>query len=147
MTARSVFRRKRQLLRCLLDGEIGGEVAQTAFGLGGGHANFLLGGGHNAGAFLADRGLDALFVFQALLLHLGAEVAHLLIEAGELGLDGAQAGLGVRGGIARGLEIVAQGLGAFANDFGACRAERNGDREEDDGEVNSQENDRLWFRA
>ena len=91
------------MLRCLLNGEIGGEVAQTAFGLGGGHANLLLGGGHNAGAFLAERGLDALFVFQALLLHLGAEVAHLLVEPGELGLDGAQAGLGVRSGLARGL--------------------------------------------
>ena len=93
------------MLGGLLDGEIGGEVAQSAPGLGGSHANFLLGGGDDARAFFAERGLDALFVFQALLLDLGAELLDLLVEAGELGFDRAEAGIGVGGGLARGFEI------------------------------------------
>ena len=67
------FGSERELFCRLVDGEIGGEVAQAAAGLGGGDVDFLLGGGHNAGAFFAEGGLDALFVFEALLLNLGAE--------------------------------------------------------------------------
>ena len=98
------------MLRGLLDGEIGGEVAQAAANLGGGHADFLLGGGHDASAFFAERGLDALLVFEAVLLDLSAELLHLLAEPGELGLNCAQAGLRVGSGFARGFEILAQGL-------------------------------------
>ena len=101
--------------------------------------NLLLGGGDDAGAFFAERSLDALFVFEALLLDLGAELLHLIAEPGELGLDSAEAGLRVGGSFARGLEIVAQGLGALANDFGHEPAERDGDGEEDDGEVDPEQ--------
>ena len=89
----------------LVDGEIGGEIAQAATNLGSGNADFLLGGGDDARALFAERGLDALLVFEALLLDLGAKLFHLLAEARQLGLDSAQAGLGVGGRLARGLEI------------------------------------------
>ena len=62
----------------LVDGEIGGEVTQAAANLSGGHADFLLGGGDDSSAFLAKGSLDALFVLDAVLLHLIAEFLHLL---------------------------------------------------------------------
>ena len=59
--------------RSLIDGEIGGEVTQAAANLGGGHADFLLGSGDDACAFLAESGLDALFIFETVLLDLITE--------------------------------------------------------------------------
>jgi predicted component of type VI protein secretion system len=50
----------------LVDGQIGGKVAQSAPGLRRGHANLLLGGCHNAGAFLFECSLDARLVLGAL---------------------------------------------------------------------------------
>ena len=55
----------------------------------------------DAGAFFCERGLDARLVLQAFLLHLGAKLLDLVVEPGQLGFDRAQAGIGVRGGLAR----------------------------------------------
>ncbi len=46
------------------------------------------------GALLADCGLDALFVFQALPLTWARKLPHFLIQAGEFGLDGDSDGPG-----------------------------------------------------
>ena len=125
--------------RSLVDCEIGGEVAQAAANLGCSHADFLLGSGDNAGAFLAERSLDALFIFEAVLFYLVAKFLHLLAKAGELGLDSAQAGLRVGSGCARGFKVLAQGLGALANDLGHDPGKRDGDGEKDDGKVNAEQ--------
>ncbi len=95
------LRRKRQLLRCLLNGQIGGKLAQAAPRMGGGGADFLLGCGHNALALFLESSLDALLVFQALLLHLGTESGNLIAQPGQLGLHCAQSLPRLFGSLAR----------------------------------------------
>ena len=114
---------------------------------GHGHANLLLGGGHNARALFVERRLDALLVFQALLLHLRGKLLDLLAQPGQLGLHRAQPRLGIRRGLARAVKSWLRVCERLRKIFGMMRAERNGDGEKDDGEVDAEQKMAPWYRA
>ena len=141
--------RKIQLAGGLLNGQVGGKVAQRALGMGRGHVELLLGGLHNAGAFVGNGGLDASFVFLAFALNLGAKLLDLVVEACELGFDRPEAGVGVGGGFARGLQACPQRLRALVKDFGHDAQDGNADQQNDDGEVEELEDARrgLGFKV
>jgi hypothetical protein len=110
-------------------------VTQPAPRLRCGHRDLLLRRGHNARALLADGRLDALLVFLALLLDLRAVLLNLCVQPGQLGLNGAQTGVGVGRGLARRLDVVAQRLGALAQHLRHYAHNRNHDGQQDDEEV------------
>ncbi len=135
------LRREIQLAGGLVDGEISGEVAQATANLGGCDADFLLGGGDDACAFLAERSLDALFIFEAVLFNLIEKFLHLSPRPASLSYS-AQSGLRVGSGCARGFRSDWK-----KNDFGHDPGKRDGDGEKDDGKVNAEQEGRLLYRG
>jgi len=114
-------------------------MAQRAAGLGGGGVHLLLRGGQNARAFLSNRCFDARLVREAFRLHLGTNPGNLPVQAGELGLDSAQPGVGLLGRLAGGLDVAAHLLRASAKKLWQPAEKRNSDAKDDDGEVESLE--------
>ena len=105
-------------------------MAQAALRLGRRNAQFLLGRLDDARALFSERSLDALFVFQALLLNLRLQLLDLVVQPGQLLFHRAEAGLASSVACARGLQIVAQRLRALAENLGKNprRAEQRSSR-------------------
>src|SRR6266567_6847164 len=129
------FGREDNLLRGLLDGEVSGEVAESAARLCSGYGDLLLGRSNNPCALFFNGGLDALLVLLALPLYLRVDLGNLFVEPGELRFNGAEARVGVDSSLPGHFEVVAQGLRTLADYTRQNLGERDDHDQRDDGEV------------